>query len=931
VRLRIEHAGEPVSARLISLSFTKGFNGRISDGSYQLLNAADPIQKTQVIVYNDEDGSKVIRGEIVNVQRENKAPGIDWTTVKLAGPEYLLPRAKITRTWTATKPRVILQDAFGDKLPAISTEDSTVEDLGSAIDLIAENMPLDSLVKQLAEITGAEWRLSEELELIFRAVKSHAAAFEIDQANPNGTTKFRCRGLKSGSDSVQFANRITVIGGYLTDGTTPLVGLAEDAASIADLGQPYEDVIPMQNLTTQAAVDEAAAVILENRLQYLKTIECIFDHGRPAIDYAPINEVPQPGDVLTVSAPNQANLLGDFQIQTITIRQVTPPNPENSDHAWTEVRVAAGEFPGSIVERLRSLTTKAKDGIDGKSAGTTTPPFFPPPVTTTPEDEHPDGICGKYKMTFDPCTGLVIRDMSAPMAIFCASPAGNRINWYRSFYRNGEWTERTPFYDYSLAGAGFNSGSLLQQFAGTGQAEYEGFVAKINTSGHNNRFIGAGLPDFPTPDLIDGGLSGNDFDLNNDFCSGRNTFFAFDAWWLIAKYVDRAPSPDVFYEVAIWKSTGVDADNRPTGWALQDLAGTPNNADAGFECHMVGWNGSDKIRVFGSFNGTDFNLWDFDLETAEWSSPYAALTPTLPSSPSWQGRNRNGIVERANGDIVVFYHDQESLFARVWNGSSWSAQIAFSDTDSPEWREFGNCVLDPNGDTVHVFWVPNGGSDTADEDLVYRPLVGTTPGSIHNFNHNDGIRNGTPACAIVPVQLEDGSYEDQLAVMYDDVDGEDAIGAAGWGNRVYFGTPLDAPVWSPSMVYDGPDDGNGEPLGTYITVGVDVDGEGRLIVKADGEGITAKDVIKTETGEHALWVEDADKKLVFRRAQLSSGTVAVDFSAELSAIDSVQVTLEDSGAPTEYVSGSYSGTTATAKSSSGGSSKWVHVWAIGDI
>lgn len=900
MRLRLELAATPYSARISSFSITKSFNGRIAEASFELRNAPDPINQTECIVYNDDDDTKIFRGIIVKIQRENRSPDLYWTSISCAGMEYLLPRATITHTWTATKPRIILQDAFGEALPDISTDNSTVEDVGSAIDLDAKDLTLDALVKQLAEIAGAEWRITEEMELVFRAVKSQAAAFEIDQASPDGATKFRCRGLKSGADAVNFANRVTVLG--LDPDGTELRGEDEDSASITALG-PREIVLPMRNLTTQAAVDEAASLILANRLEYLKTIELTLDHGRPAIAYDPILEIPQPGDVLTISAPNQASLSGDFQIQSVKLRQVTPPNPENDDQAWTEVSIGAGDFPGSIVERLRSLSAKAKDGTDGTTTGTTPRP----PTTGGPGG----GDCGCTKdcchmLLEEDCEGgFQVRQLAIPVMYLKYDASAKDV--YRKFFKNGAWTNRQLVY---------NSGHSTQNYLSTGATAREAACygsGLIGGYGSTMLFIGEAVSGTPAP--VDITPTGADTDTIGGFSEGRaGAWLVGDRWYALV----QTQVSTVWYVSVIRSAPVTSPDYRPgAAWTIMGT-GPNDGTSSKLRSLQAFYDGEDTITIWGRFNGSsDCFFQDFTISTGTWGSAYGTITIASVSD----AYGKTGLVKLADGTKVVFYRKSNTnVYFRTYASGSYGSEQQLDENEQASQNLMGAC-LDPDGVTVHAIYMAQP-LVSGTKDWYYKSVVGGVGGAKIAYASMASSNNPTGNSMIV----HRGSL---IISLVNPAGGSDGTHRAFHGQG---GTP---PTAFEEMLVD---DNSEEPFGGLLGFALDPDAEdvdpdiadnaGEVVARIGPDGATADSFRFGESGDYAIRGEADRRKIVTGTATLSSGAASI--STSLVNVRHVSITIK--GSPTGETFGWVPGTGGDfdIESDDSGSTALVSYEAIGD-
>lgn len=224
MKLLISINGVETSVLMSSVSIVKQLNGRSSTASFTLavrdpeaLNL--PEQEAEVIIYihthtdSTGDGTafwfnglplttlngslnfwhrglptdnvtgatdpnvRLFRGFVTSTEIDQKSGTLQLWKLTCTGIEYLLENVTINRTWTGLTDREIIQDAFGSVLPEISTDNSTVDELLVAIDFQAKDLTLRELLDQLAQLSGADWRVTEQKALSYHASGSIAVAY----------------------------------------------------------------------------------------------------------------------------------------------------------------------------------------------------------------------------------------------------------------------------------------------------------------------------------------------------------------------------------------------------------------------------------------------------------------------------------------------------------------------------------------------------------------------------------------------------------------------------------------------------------------------------------------------------------------------------------------------------------------------------------
>lgn len=354
MRLSITCDGSPISVRLDSISITRELSGRKSRADFEVYvnpiegvydeslygvatyapDDAQPIPaQRSVIRIADESDNSLFGGYVVNVAKDQKNYATQVWKVTCSGWEGLLENQVYTGSFTTATDRDIIQTIFGAKLPEITTDDSTVDELAVAISVDFKDATLGKVLQQLADLSGAEYYVSADKELIWRAAGSVAAPIQFSNAPDAGTSPptYVWRNFQPERSSVQFANRVTVLG--LDAEGNELTSTASNSTSIADIGV-QEKVIPLRDIDNQAVLDLAAAVYLEKfAVQEYITFQC---------DQSGL-EVGQLLDITSVPA----GIDGSFQIQTVKHRQISPDN--------TVYEVSVGDYRGSIDQRLRAL------------------------------------------------------------------------------------------------------------------------------------------------------------------------------------------------------------------------------------------------------------------------------------------------------------------------------------------------------------------------------------------------------------------------------------------------------------------------------------------------------------------------------------------------------------------------------------------------
>ena len=367
MRLRLEIDSEPIDIALLeSIEIKNELSGRSSTASFKLgvtlqenaygverydvahydLNfdvSQLPHHQSEVIIYDDDTDDKLFRGFVTQISREQQRRHFQFWSISCIGLEYLLENILISRTWTDKSDRFILQDAFGDLLPEITTENATVSQLQTGITFEAKDITLRELVTKLSELSGADFYCSPEKELVYRASGSVEAPFAFS-SEPDGVDTFNCRNASTTTTTNGFANKVTVFGAYV--GTEELKAVAENTASQLEIGL-REARVAARDINNQTALDLAAVIELEKRA-VLQQIT--FSYGT---DDEPLNGLKVGMLVHIQSKPLSLNAA--YVVQTLQMNQLSD--------TWTEYTATLGDFQGSLYERMRKLERIKNDPL----------------------------------------------------------------------------------------------------------------------------------------------------------------------------------------------------------------------------------------------------------------------------------------------------------------------------------------------------------------------------------------------------------------------------------------------------------------------------------------------------------------------------------------------------------------------------------------
>lgn len=180
MRFAITIEGTPVSARIDSVQGLQGIYGRNSTAQFTLVGGDDSASLGDEVIISDADtGTKVYRGYIAQITTEARNRTLKVITYQCTGLESRLKSTIVNASYVGQTDRAILQSAFSAQAE-IATTNATVAIVGTAIDFTAKDLTLFDICEQLSAITGAEWKITLDKALSWRAAGSVLAPIEFD-------------------------------------------------------------------------------------------------------------------------------------------------------------------------------------------------------------------------------------------------------------------------------------------------------------------------------------------------------------------------------------------------------------------------------------------------------------------------------------------------------------------------------------------------------------------------------------------------------------------------------------------------------------------------------------------------------------------------------------------------------------------------------
>jgi hypothetical protein len=407
-----------------TLHFLSDFDrlARYDDGTsfYDSARYAFRPTEWQEVVLTDDSATRQFAGYITSIEREQIEGNITKYVCSCSDYGILLDRTTVNTTYLNESDEDIILDAFTG-VSGITVNASNIALLVADLATFeAKDITLRELLENICELTGGEWRVDYNRNLLYYASGSIAAPFGLSD-EPDGVTTFK-HGIESLTrDFSNAANRITVLGG-LTDGGTEISAAARNLESQAKYGVLSATVVD-RNIPDQATAELRARAELAQRA--FPSLNGRVKTWKDGLDV---------GQTITITNKPYA-ISQSFVIRSISVTFIRPGAAlDNGDglEYRAEYDIEFGQRQPDLIAALRRLERQAKQS-------TSTPVANVPPAAIRTDN---------FAATIQ------------PVHLVSAKPSGAEWNAYpddaifllttdRKLYRrNGnDWTAAVPTVD----------------------------------------------------------------------------------------------------------------------------------------------------------------------------------------------------------------------------------------------------------------------------------------------------------------------------------------------------------------------------------------------------------------------------------------------------------------------------------------------------
>jgi len=373
----------------------------------------------------------------------------------------------------------------------------------------------------------------------------------------------------------------------------------------------------------------------------------------------------------------------------------------------------------------------------------------------------------------------------------------NTAIWKSTRTAAGVWSAKEKFYsiiDNPPAGAdpdafidGFSSGVNAQ-----GQTGQVAIALSLTQSGSIRSaqqiyYIGGNV----APVAIDDSGQPGAWDY---FTVSQGPYFYNGHWWIFGQFgtIPAEPPLEQVVQMAVYKASSVGGP-----YTRMDSANEPTQV-SGF------WGQFDatdsKFRFLINTGGgppSTFQLQEFDTATELWGSPHDTLTIDA------LGFQINQILysSQTGKTFVSFFvtnssglQDSNFEYITCFDGvSTWSSPLQIPNSLTGATGHFNQMLLDPDGDTVHMFWQKESGGFSG-SGIPYQQVQssGTVLGPSSKIGNGDYVQ-AAPGHGLIFTDF-DGTPKIWIPI--------DFANDNGLSPGAVYGSPLSNPVWSAVEVID---------------------------------------------------------------------------------------------------------------------------------
>lgn len=240
-----------------------GTGSHYGTGRYGTARYAFAPREWSEVVLTDDAGVRQFAGYITSVQHVEESGNITRYVCTCSDYGILLDRTTLNRVYENQTDEDIILDAFTAAPAPITVNPANIALLVADMATFeAKDISLREMMERICDLTGGEWRVAYDGNLLYYAPGAVSAPFGLSDI-PDGVTTFGHRMDAATRDFSAAANRITVLGG-LAEGGAEITSLAQSAESQSKYGILSATVVD-RSIPDQATADLRANAEISQR------------------------------------------------------------------------------------------------------------------------------------------------------------------------------------------------------------------------------------------------------------------------------------------------------------------------------------------------------------------------------------------------------------------------------------------------------------------------------------------------------------------------------------------------------------------------------------------------------------------------------------------------------------------------------------------
>jgi hypothetical protein len=336
-----------ISDRISTADLTFKIQGGLDIARWDAANwdqdvwAAD-VRELYDIRIEDDGGNRHFGGQISRIEFERHTSDLIFQKCNCQDYTAIIDRARVPgATFTGQTDRAIIQTLILHYAPQLTALTANIANIQTIGEIEFKDVSVREAIEQVAALTGGEWRVDYNRNLLYFVPGTYAAPFSLssDPDDVDGVTTFGLDAFTGYTrDFIRPINSVTVLGGFLFGGVEINVTY-EDPVSMLEYGKHSHTIVDRDITLASDAILRAQAMVNERAYPEESFTVTTYQDGLDVGQSLPVYH-------------------GDFQVNgTYIIRSIRLQQVSNST---TQYHIGLGAKPPDQARLLKQIEARSR-------------------------------------------------------------------------------------------------------------------------------------------------------------------------------------------------------------------------------------------------------------------------------------------------------------------------------------------------------------------------------------------------------------------------------------------------------------------------------------------------------------------------------------------------------------------------------------------